>query len=81
MSTASREKNVIVVGRPSTWPNACWRWPRPNRVKSGMLSDSVDQNAIIPISEGKNTGQKRRPQPSAAGSDSTGPKPCALVTM
>ena len=81
MSTASSEKNVIVVGRPRAWPMACWRWPRPNRVKSGMFSDSVDQNAIMPISDGKKTGQNRLPQPSLAGSDSTAPKPCALVTM
>ena len=46
-----------------------------------MFSDSVDQNAIMPISAGKNTGQKSLPQPSLDGSDSIGPKPCALVTM
>ena len=81
MSTASSEKNVIVVGRPRIWPTACCFCPRPNLVKSGMFSDNVDQNAIMPISAGKNTGQKSLPQPSLDGSDSTAPKPCALVTM
>ncbi len=46
-----------------------------------MFSDIVDQNPIMPISAGKNTGQKLLPQPSLAGSDRIGPKPCALVTM
>src|SRR5216683_4618959 len=68
-------------GQASAWPRACWRWPRPKRVKSGMLSDIVDQKAIIAISEGKKTGQNRLPQPSLAGWESTAPKPCALVIM
>src|SRR5512146_1517628 len=46
---------VIVVGSAMVWPIACSRCDRPNRVKSGMLSDSVDQNAIVPVSAGMNT--------------------------
>ena len=79
MNTASSEKNVIVVGRPSTWPTAWSRWLRPNLVKSGMFSDSVDQNAIMAISEGKNTAQKLLPQPSLDGCERTSPKPPALI--
>src|SRR5213076_473657 len=29
----------FAVGRPSTWPIACWRWLRPNRVKSAPAGD------------------------------------------
>jgi len=36
---------------------ACWCCPRENRVKSGMFRDSVDQKAILPISDGKKIGQ------------------------
>ena len=36
---------VIVDGSATIWPIACSRCDRPKRVKSGMLSDSVDQNA------------------------------------
>src|SRR3954466_10957437 len=72
--------NVIVVGRPRIWPVTCLRWLPPNRVKSGMFSDSVDQNAIIAISDGKNVAQKSLPQPSLDGSDRIGPNPPALTT-
>src|SRR6266540_1385313 len=81
MKTASSEKNVIVVGSPSTWPTTCWRWPRPKRVKSGMFSESVDQKAIMPIRDGKKTGQKWLPQPRREGSERIPPKPFALITM
>ncbi len=46
---------VIVVGSATTWPIICSRCDRPNRVKSGMLSDSVDQNAIVAVSAVMNT--------------------------
>ena len=49
---------VIVDGSATAWPTTCSRWLRPNRVKSGMLSDSVDQNAIVPVSAGTATAQK-----------------------
>src|SRR5438874_11141417 len=52
ISTATSGKRVIVVGSPRIWPSACARWLLPNRVKSGMFNDSVDQKAIIPISAG-----------------------------
>ena len=82
ISTATRGNRVMVVGRPSTWPSAWARWLLPNRVKSGMLSDSVDQNAIIPISAGGNsTNQKLLPQPTLPGSLRIGPKPPALPTI
>src|SRR5437763_1291644 len=82
ISTATRGNSVMVVGRPSTWPSAWARWLLPNRVKSGMLSDSVDQNAIIPISAGGNsTNQKLLPQPTLPGSLRIGPKPPALPTI
>ena len=58
--TDSSAKSVIVVGRPSAWPQICARWPAPKRVKSGMFSDSVDQKPIMPISDGKKTFQKSR---------------------
>src|SRR5438105_2712696 len=68
MSTATNGNSVMVVGRPSTWPSACARWLLPKRVKSGMFNESVDQNAIIPISAGGNsTNQKVPPQPTLPG--------------
>src|SRR5579875_758345 len=81
MRMASRQKKVIVVGRPSTWPTAWPRWLRENLVKSGMFSDSVDQNAIIAISDGQNTLQNGAPQPRWDGCDSSGPRPPALTAM
>ena len=41
--TTIAAKTDIVVGRATTWPTICSRWLRPNRVKSGMLSESVAQ--------------------------------------
>ncbi len=73
-------KNDIVVGRPRIWPYACCRWLPPNRVKSGMFSDSVAQKAIIPISDGANSFQKSAPQPSFDGSDRIGPSPPASTS-
>src|SRR5579862_8280431 len=52
---------VIVDGSATVWPIACSRWLRPNRVKSGMLSDSVDQNAIVAVSDGMNTDANVEP--------------------
>src|ERR1700730_10343425 len=47
-----------------------------------MFSESVDQNAIIPISAGgKRTNQKLRPQPILPGSLRMGPKPPAWPTI
>ena len=43
MSTPIAANTDIVVGRATTWPTICSRWLRPNRVKSGMFSDSVAQ--------------------------------------
>ena len=57
MTTPMAEKSTMVVGRPSVCPSICSRWPRPKRVKSGMLSDSVAQKPIIPVSDGMNTFQ------------------------
>src|SRR5256885_9385215 len=82
ISTAASGKRVIVVGKPRIWPTACARWLLPKRVKSGMFSDSVDQNAIIPISAGgKSTSQKLLPPPTLPGSLRVGPKPPALLTI
>ena len=66
-----------MVGRPAAWPTICSRWLRPNRVKSGMFSESVDQKAIIPMSEIGKTAQKSAPQPSVPGCSTTGPRPPA----
>lgn len=41
--TESSAKKIIVVGSPSDCPQIWARWPAPNRVKSGMFKDSVDQ--------------------------------------
>src|SRR5919198_702960 len=71
----------IVVGSPSTWPSICWRWPPPNLVKSGMFSDSVAQNAIMPINAGAKTFQKSAPQPSCDGWDRIGPTPPAATSI
>src|SRR6202165_1964607 len=80
--TATNGNKVIVVGSPRIWPHACARWLLPKRVKSGMFSESVDQNAIIPISAGgKRTNQKLPPQPILPGSLRMGPKPPACPTI
>src|SRR5438132_14184088 len=82
ISTATSGKRVIVVGSPRIWPSACARWLLPKRVKSGMFNESVDQNAIIPISAGgKRTSQKLLPQPTLPGSLRMGPKPPAWFTI
>src|SRR5438874_10356368 len=82
ISTATSGKRVIVVGSPRIWPSACARWLLPNRVKSGMFNDSVDQKAIIPISAGgKRFSQKSLPQPILPGWLTIGPKPPALLTI
>lgn len=46
-----------------------------------MLSDSVDQKPIMPMSDGKNTGQKSAPQPSSEGWSSSAPNPSALTAI
>src|SRR3954454_14618794 len=73
--------NDIVVGSPMTWPQTCCRWPLPNRVKSDMFSDSVAQNAIMPISDGAKIFQKSASQPSFDGCDRIGPRPPALTRI
>ena len=79
--TPTSGKSVIVVGRPRVWPIACSRWLRPNRVKSGMFRDRVDQKAIMPMSEIGKIFQKSGPQPSLPGSSTTGPRPpaCQII--
>ena len=57
MRTPIAAKTDIVVGRATTWPTICSRWLRPNRVKSGMLSESVAQKPIIAVSDGTKTGK------------------------
>src|ERR1700674_355325 len=81
INTASNGKTVMVVGRPSSWPTAWARWLFPNRVKSGMFSESVDQKAICAISEGKNSFQNAAPHPTLPGCDTIGPRPPALLTI
>src|SRR6202171_6431056 len=46
-----------------------------------MFNESVDQNAIIPISAGGNSNQNLLPQPTVPGWLTIGPKPPALVTI
>ena len=46
-----------------------------------MFSDSVAQKPIMPIRDGKKTGQKSAPQPSFDGWSSSGPKPPALTAI
>ncbi len=43
INTPIAANNDIVAGSATTWPMICSRWLRPNRVKSGMFSDSVAQ--------------------------------------
>src|SRR6266542_5357810 len=70
----------IVVGNATTWPTICSRWLRPNRVKSGMLSDSVAQKPIIAVSDGTKTGQNSANVWNLPGWDSRGPIPFAFDT-
>src|ERR1700758_5022543 len=77
ISTPIAANSDIVVGSATTWPTICSRWLRPNRVKSGMLSDSVAQNPIIAVSDGTNTGQNSANVPNLPGCASSGPNPCA----
>ena len=60
---AARRASWWSAGRASG-PRSGRVWPAPKRVKSGMFRESVDQKPIMPISEGKKTGQKSAPQPS-----------------
>ena len=57
MTTPIAAKTVIVVGSATTCPMACSRCDLPNRVKSGMLSESVAQNPTIAVTLGTNTFQ------------------------
>src|SRR6266540_7090116 len=70
----------IVVGNATTWPTICSRWLRPNRVKSGMLSDSVAQNPIIAVSDGTKTGQNSANVWNFPSCASSGPNPLARET-
>src|SRR5262245_246940 len=74
------EMNAMVGGSPKTWRSIWERWLPLNRVKSGMFSESVAQNAIIPIRDGANTVQNSGPQPSFDGSEKIGPKPPTWIT-
>src|SRR6266540_4950919 len=80
IKTPIAAKIDIVVGSATTWPTICSRWLRPNRVKSGMLSDSVAQNPIIAVSDGTNTGQNSPNVWNFPGWDSRGPIPFAFDT-
>src|SRR5438067_979767 len=42
ISTATRGKTVMVVGRPTTWPSAWARWLLPSRVDSGIESAAAN---------------------------------------
>ncbi len=46
-----------------------------------MLRDKVAQKPIIPMRDGKKTGQKSAPQPSFDGWPSIAPKPSALTAI
>ncbi len=80
MTTPMAEKASMVVGRPSVCPSICSRWPRPKRVKSGMLSDSVAQKPTMPVSEGTKTSQKAPKVSKREGCESMGPTPPARPT-
>src|SRR5437763_6643940 len=70
----------IVVGSATTWPTTCSRWLRPNRVKSGMLSESVAQKPIIAVSDGTNTLKNSPAVVNFPGSLRSGPSPLARDT-
>ena len=59
----------------------CARWLLLNRVKSGMFSERVDQNAICAISAGKNNFQNGAPHPTVPFCVTIGPRPPALLTI
>ena len=72
ITTPIAANTVIVVGSATTCPSTCSRWLRPKRVKSGMLSDSVAQYPIIPVSDGTIPGYHAQP-------DGKGPYATVLV--
>ena len=54
VSTTPRPANRnIVAGKPTIWPMICERCERANRLKSGILSDSVAQKPTMAVSAAK----------------------------
>ena len=80
ITTAIALNAIIVVGRPIVCPTICARWSRPNRVKSGMFSESVAQNPIMPVSDGTNTFQNSAAVANFDGLSSSSPTPPARDT-
>src|SRR6476646_2231799 len=69
----------MVSGRASACPMA---WPRSflaNRVKSGMLSETVDQKPTVPLSAGIRNFSRSLVDVNFEGAASIGPKPPALL--
>ena len=73
-------KTNMVVSRATVWQHNCAFCRRQKRVKSGMLSDSVAQNPIMPVSDGMNTGRNSANVSNLPGCESSGPKPFAAFT-
>src|SRR5215213_945314 len=80
ISTPIAANRNIVVGNATVWPITCSRWLRPNRVKSGILSDSVAQKPIIAVNDGTKTGKNSRSVGYFPGWESSGPNPFASLT-
>src|SRR6185503_2138938 len=79
MSTPIAANTVIVVGSATTWPIACSRWDLPNRVKSGMLSESVAQKPTIAVTLGANTFQNAPADANFVFDSKIGPSPWPLA--
>ena len=82
-ATPMKEYSAIVVGRPMAWPTIWLFCERAYREKSGMFSERVAQNPIMPV---RAAGKKSQNWPAfgwpcekAEGCDSIGPNPSARL--
>ncbi len=70
--------SVIAVGSPIACPIICARCDFAYRVKSGMLSATVDQNPTMPVSAGMKNRTNSGVVRNLLGVCNTGPNPPAL---
>src|SRR5689334_25421977 len=72
------EYSVMVSGKAKACPIACPRSSLAKRVKSGMLSETVDQKPTVPLRAGIKNFSKSLVELNFEGAASIGPKPPAL---
>ena len=68
----------MVSGRARVWPITWPRWLLAKRVKSGMFSDTVDQNPTVALRAGTSVRKKEPAVLNFEGAASMGPNPPAV---